>query len=228
MLIGSVLSSGIGVQRLTFDINNILHVAFGSLAMLGGVTALVTVKGSLWHIRGGRLFCVMMGLVILTTFIQMFHELFPLAIVMCLTVIYLVPSALLSVNRDNRRFRGLNVALLVLLALLFAFALLQFVRINLAGDGFFAGPGVLATMFGILFVQDCQMLRTPPAHPNAWLRRHLTRMVLAFTFAVMAFVRIGIDFGLSLEMSVILPLSIAAVVIIVVYRSYPVDKSVSP
>lgn len=209
---------------MTFDINNMLHIAFGSLAMLGGLTALVTVKGSLWHIRGGRLFCVMMGLVILTTFVQMFHALFALAIVMCLTVIYLVPSALLAVNRDVRRFRGLNIALMVLLGLLFAFTLLQFVRINLAADGFLAGPGVLALMFGILFVQDWQMLRAPPSHPNAWLRRHLTRMILAFTFAIMALVRIGIDFGLSLEMSVILPLAIAAIVIIAVYRSYPVAK----
>ncbi len=209
---------------MTFDINNMLHIAFGSLAMLGGLTALVTVKGSLWHIRGGRLFSVMMGLVILTTFVQMFHELFALAIVMCLTVIYLVPSALLAVNRDVRRFRGLNIALMVLLGLLFAFALLQFVRLNLIADGFFAGPGVLALMFGILFVQDWQMLRAPPSHPNAWLRRHLTRMILAFTFAIMALVRIGIDFGLSLEMSVILPLAIAAIVIVAVYRSYPVAK----
>lgn len=213
---------------MTFDINNILHVAFGSLAMLGGVTALVTVKGSLWHVRGGRLFCVMMGLVILTTFIQMFHELLPLAIVMCLTVIYLVPSALLSVNRDIGHFRGFNIALMVLLAVLFAFTLLQFVRFNLDVDTFIAGPGILAGMFGILFVQDWQMLRAPPAHPNAWLRRHLTRMILAFTFAVMALVRIGIDFGLSLEMSVILPLAIAAVIIIVVFRSYPVEKLVPP
>ncbi len=209
---------------MTFEINNILHVVFGSLALLGGLTALVTVKGSLWHVRGGRLFCMMMSLVILTTFVQMFHKLLPLAIVMCLAVIYLIPSALLSVNRDTQRFRGLSIALMALLGVLFSFALLQFVRINLVAETFFLGPGIMAAMFGFLFVQDWQMLRAAPAHPNIWLRRHLTRMILAFTFAIMALVRIGADFGLSLEMSVILPLAIAVVVIVVVYRSYPVAK----
>lgn len=218
----SVQPAPIGGCSSMFEFNNILHVAFGSLAFLGGIVALVTKKGSTWHIRGGRLFAVMMGLVILTTIVQMFHEFLPLAIVMCLTVIYLVPSAILSVNRNAGWFRGYNISLLALLALLFLFTLVQFVRFNLGGDRLIIGPGVLAAMFGTLFVQDWRMLRSPPLHLNAWLRRHLTRMILAFTFAVMAFVRIGIDFGLSLEMSVILPLAIAAVAIALVYRNYPI------
>ncbi len=213
-----------GEHSKMFEINNILHVGFGSLAFLGGIVALVTEKGSSGHIRGGWLFAVMMGLVILTTVVQMFHEFLPLAIVMCLTVFYLVPSAILSVNRDVGPFRGLNIVLLVLLALLFLFTLIQFVRFNLNGDRVIFGPGVLAAMFAILLVQDWRMLRSPPSQPNSWLRRHLTRMILAFTFAVMAFVRIGIDFGLSLEMSVIAPLAIAAIAIALVCRKYPVER----
>lgn len=208
-----------------FEINNLLHVGFGSLAFLGGAIALLTVKGSLWHIRGGWLFALMMGLVILTTFIQMFHEFFPLAVVMCLAVLYLVPSALLSVNHEVRLFKPVNVALMILLALLFAFALLQFVRFNIDGDALFIGPGVLAAMFGTLLVQDWRMLRNRPTHPNTWVRRHLTRMILAFTFAVMAFIRIGQDFGLTLEQTVIYPLAVAAVIIAVVYRSYPAGEA---
>jgi len=208
-----------------FEFNNLLHVAFGSLAMLGSLIALITVKGSTWHIRGGRLFALMMGLVIITTFIQMAHELLPLAIVMCLAVIYLVASGVLSVNTGVARFKGINIALMVLLGLLFAFALVQFVRFNVAGDGLFIGPGAMAAMFATLLVQDWRMLRTPPTHPNAWLRRHFTRMILAFTFAVMALVRIGIDLGLSLETTVIVPLAIATAVIGLVYRSYPVSES---
>lgn len=207
-----------------FEITNLFHVAFGSLALLGGVVALITVKGSLWHVRGGRLFALMMGLVILTTFVQMFHELLPLAIVMCLTVAYLVPSAILSVNQNTPVFKGANIALMTLLGLLFAFTTVQFVRINLSSDSLFVGPAVMATLFGILLVQDWRMLRSPPSHPNGWLRRHLTRMILAFTFAIMALVRIGLNFGLSLEMSVILPLVAAAVIIATVYRAYPVAE----
>lgn len=112
----------------------------------------------------------------------------------------------------------------MLLVLLFLFTIVQFVRFNLSGDRLSLGPGVLALMFGFLLVQDWRMLRSPPSQPNAWLRRHLTRMILAFTFAVMAFVRIGIDFGLSLEMSVITPLAIAAIAIGFVYRNYPIES----
>ncbi len=207
-----------------FEFVNLLHVAFGSLALLGGVTALGTAKGSLWHIRGGRLFALMMGLVIVTTFIQMFHELLPLAIVMCLAVAYLVPSAILSVNRNARGFRGASILLMALLGLLFAFTTVQFVRFNLLSDAVIVGPAILAVLFGTLLVQDWQMLRSPPSHPNAWLRRHLSRMILAFTFAIMALVRIGLNFGLSLEMSVILPLVIAVIVIAIVYSKYPVSE----
>lgn len=208
-----------------FEFNNILHVAFGSLAFLGGIIALFTEKGSTWHIRGGRLFAVMMGLVILTTVVQMFHELLPLAIVMCLAVLYLVPSGILSVNRDFGAFKGLSIALMALLILLFLFTTLQFVRFNLGGQGLLIGPAFMAAMFGFLLVQDWRMLRSPPSHPNAWLRRHLVRMILAFTFAVMAFVRIGIDFGLSIQVTVIVPLAIAAIAIAFVYRKYPVGSS---
>ena len=41
-----------------------------------------------------------LGLVILTTIVRMFHELLPLALVMCLAVTYLIPSGLLAVNRN--------------------------------------------------------------------------------------------------------------------------------
>ncbi len=205
-----------------FELNSILHVGFGSLAFLGGVVALIARKGSAWHIRGGRLFAVMMGLVILTTFVQMFHVFLPLAIVMCLAVFYLIPSAILSVNRNFGAFKGFNIGLVVLLALLFLFTLAQFIRFNLNGDRVIIGPGVLAVTFGFLLIQDWRMLRSPPSHPNAWLRRHLVRMILAFTFAVMAFVRIGIDFGLSLEMSVVAPLIVAMIVIAVAYPQFPI------
>jgi hypothetical protein len=39
-------------------------------------------------------------------------------------------------------------------------------------------------------------------------------MIFAFSFGVMAVVRIGIDFGLTFEMSVVLPLLVALVLVI--------------
>lgn len=207
-----------------FEWNNAAHVVFGSLALAGGFLALVSAKGATWHVRGGWLFVWAMGLVVLTTFVQMLHNFLPLAIVMCVAVLYLIPSGLLSLRRDFGGFTATNLALSLLPAVLAVFAAVQFVRFNLRGQGVFLGPGLLALTFGFLCAQDWIALRERPTHPNVWIRRHLLRMILAFTFAVMALVRIGVDFGLSFEATVIYPLLLAGIAIAVVYRRYPVRR----
>lgn len=201
--------------------NMLVHVAFGSIGLVGGVVALATAKGSPPHVLGGKVFAWAAVLVVLTSLLSMFHEFLPLAIVLLLAMAYLVPSALLSFNRGLRYFRALNWLLFGLVALLFAFTLMQFVRFNLVGGQFFIGPLVMAAMFGFLLVQDWHMLRRAPEWPNYWIRRHLVRMILAFTIAAMALVRIGINVGLSLEASVLLPLAVAAACILWTYRRYP-------
>lgn len=65
-------------------ISSIIHIGAGSLALLGGVTALATVKGSRWHIRGGKVFVWTMIVVVVTTMAAMFNEILPLAIVLTL------------------------------------------------------------------------------------------------------------------------------------------------
>lgn len=205
--------------------NNLVHTGLGSLALIGGVVALATAKGSRLHVRGGKLFAWMMLFVILTSLIAMLNELLPLAIVLSLSVAYLVPSALLAFNRQGKHFVTWNLALMALAGVLFLFTTVQFLRFNLAGDQVVLGPLVLATMFGFLFIQDLRMLKQRPTERNFWIRRHLVRMILAFTIAVMALVRIGINFGLSLEASVILPLGIAAIAITWIYRRYPLQST---
>lgn len=203
-------------------VNAHVHTVIGSLTLLGGAIALWTAKGSRPHVRGGWLFVWTMPFVIVTSLLAMLHEFLPLAIVLALAEAYLVPSALLSVNRHWRGFRGWTVALMAIPGLLGLFSFVQFVRINLGPAPFFLGPLAMAAMFWFLFVQDWRMLRRPPSHRNAWLRRHLLRMVLAFTIAIMALVRIGIRFGLTLEASVLVPLAVAALAILWMYRRWPV------
>ena len=210
------------MESTLHQINSFAHIGFGSLALLGGLIAFISLKGSPTHIRGGKLFAWMMLLVVVTTLLAMFFEFLPLAIVMCLAEAYLIPSALLSVNRQVTHFKAFSIVLALLLALLFLFTAVQFVRFNLISDELFLGPAVLATLFGFLLVQDIGMLRRRDGrHNNYWIRRHLLRMIMAFTFAVMALVRIGIDFGLTLEQSVIYPLVAAAIVTFLVLRRFP-------
>lgn len=159
--------------------------------------------------------------VVLTTLIMMLHEFLPLAVGLVIAEVYLVLAALLSVNRGVKRFTVYSITLVVLLSLLFLFASVQSVRVSLLLDQLFLGPLVLAAMFGFLLVQDIQMLVARPREDNYWIRRHLVRMILAFTVATMAVVRIGIPFGLSLQASVILPLIVAAAGIVWTYRRFP-------
>lgn len=205
-------------------INNFAHVGIGTLALLGGVIALLSVKGSPWHVRGGKVFAWSMAAVVITTMVNMLDEFLPLAVVLAVAEVYLVPSALLSVNREWRYFRVWSWMLMVVPGLLCLFAAVQFVRFSMATGTVLVGPLVLCFMFGFLFVQDWRMLANRPAHPNVWLRRHFVRMILAFTIAVMALVRIGLSFGLSLEASVVVPLAVAALAILWVYRRYPVTS----
>ncbi|MDJ0653840.1 MAG: hypothetical protein QNJ40_06795 [Xanthomonadales bacterium] len=203
------------------EVVNYSHVAVGSLALAGSALALGSSKGSSLHVRGGKLFAWMMLLVVLTTAVQMTFEFLPLAIIMCLAEAYLIPSAILAFHRDWAGFRAVSWALAVLAGLLCLFTLVQLVRLNLVGDTLFIGPGVLALMFGFLLYQDFGMLRNSADRSgNYWVRRHLIRMILAFTFAVMALIRIGIQVGLTLEQTVIYPLLAAAVTIFLVCRRY--------
>lgn len=210
------------------SMNMIVHVALGAIALLGGLAALASKKGSPTHVRSGTVFAFAMIPVVITTFVSMFHEFLPLAIVLAAAEIYLVPSALLSVNRRHRFFVAGNLIVMPVAALIFLFSAIQFVRINIVLEQFFVGPLVIAATFGWLLFDDITMLRTRHAlTANHCIRRHLARMILAFTIAVMALVRIGTNFGVSLEMTVVLPLTIAFAAIAWVYRKYPVNAGVT-
>lgn len=215
------------MEELLYHLNNWLHAGLGFIALAGGLVALYTVKGSRLHRRGGWVFVGLMLPVVLTTLLMMFHEFLPLAVVLAMAEVYLVPAALLSVNRTAKGFTAWSVILAFLVGLLLLLVLVQFVRISLTVEQLFIGPLVLATMFGFLLFQDLHMLRVRPESPNYWIRRHLVRMILAFTIGVMAVVRIGIPLGLSLEASVILPLVVALIGIVWVYRRLPVELGTS-
>lgn len=203
-------------------VNNLVHAGFGSVALLGGVLALGAKKGSRLHIRGGQLFALMMIPVLITTLVAMTHRFLPLAILMVLAEVYLIPSALLSVGRKREARIGWNWPLMGFAVLLGLFTAVQFVRFNFLLGQFLIGPGIFTLMFGYLAYQDWVLLRRKERHPNFWLRRHLVRMILAFTFGVMALVRIGVDFGLSIEQATVGPLLLAFAVVYFVYRRYPV------
>ncbi|MEX0899633.1 MAG: hypothetical protein WD081_02975 [Gammaproteobacteria bacterium] len=209
------------MDQTLLEASRLVHAVLGSVALFAGVVAMLTVKGSRLHVRAGRVFAWLMGAVVVLALLFMFYRFLPLAVVLSLATAYMIPSAVLSTSRNGRGFVGMNVLLMGVTGGLCLFATDQFVRLNLGADQLFIGPLVLAALFGALFADDWRMLVRRPVEPNYWIRRHLERMILAFAIAVMALVRIGVDFGLTFEMTVILPLSVAAFGILYMYRRYP-------
>lgn len=205
------------------SVNAGIHILFGSVTLLAGVVALSARKGARWHVRGGFVFASTMIVVVGTTLFAMFHRFLPLAILLALAEVYLIPAALLAVGKGRQLARGWLWPFTVLAALLGLFAAAQFVRLNFVEGQLFIGPGVFACMFGFLVWQDWLYLRGED-HPNFRLRRHLTRMILAFAIAAMALARIGLDFGLSIQITTLGPLAIAAGFIVWQYRKYPVPR----
>ncbi len=195
-------------------INSYTHITMGSLALLGGLLALCLPKGSNNHRLAGRLFVIGMVIASVTTLVFMVHKLLPLAILMAATTLVLLFSSLSAIKRTTRPKQTTQVILTLALLLISVFPLMLIIRSLISGNfDVFLGPLIMWLMFIFLLAEDWRYLKTPHPSRQYLIKRHLTRMILAFAFGVMALVRIGIKLGLSLELSVILPLLAAAILI---------------
>ncbi len=199
-----------------------VHVILGFVAFGSGVLALLATKGSSLHIRTGRIFSYLMIAVALSTFIFMAFRFLPLAIVMAISVIYFIPSAIFSLRHQLPNAQLVDRTLIIVPTILLVFSCIQAVRFQLIENGPKIGPVMMALTFGFIVYQDIRVFNQRQHHMNFWIRRHLTRMVLAFTFAAMSVVRIGINFGLTFEQSTIFPLLAAWLTIIFFFKRYPI------
>lgn len=204
-----------------YHINGLLHTIVGGVALLGALVALISVKGSDRHKLAGRVFAWLIIISAVTSFFPTFlkfSEIGPLAIIMALGTIYLVITAVIAV-----RFRTveslpieklLPVVPLILLALP---AFRVFLAVKTQNFEIFLGPLLIAGLFLYVLVQDVSIAVNRQRSREFWTKRHLTRMIFALSFGVMALVRIGVNFGLNFEMSVVLPL-VGALILVVFYR----------
>lgn len=204
-----------------YSINNLLHTIVGSIALVGGVIALITVKGSDNHKKGGKVFAWLIVLSAISSFyptITKFNEIGPVAIVMAVATIYLVVTSIIAI-RHQQSHSLVREKFLILIPLFLAAMPLRFVirAIKTSNYEIFMGPLVLLTLFLYCLITDIMVIRNRNRSKDFWLKRHLTRMIFAFSFGVMALVRIGIDFGITFEMSLVLPL-LAALLIILFFR----------
>lgn len=192
--------------------NHLSHIIIGTIAFIGGIVALGTKKGSRFHIIGGRAFVLGMLYTAISTIGFMLVEFLPLAVFMSVATVYLLISALSALRYKKKYSRIIDTAIIIFPILLCVFASIQFIRIlPEISLGTFARL-LFALTFLIVVIRDIKLIRSRPTDHLFFLKRHAFRMILAFGFAVMAVLRIGIkvDF-LGLEFTTFFPLLLSLV-----------------
>ncbi len=201
----------------------LIHVIIGSIGLLGGMVSLFSKKGSKVHKNGGWIFISGMMVAIVTTLMFMRHNFLPLAIVMCIASFYLMASAVTAIRVKSSWARSLDYIFLLFPLVLFVFPLMNMIR-SLPNFTFVsAGQTILSFTFLYCLVDDIQYLRRKKNLQVPNIGRHLFKMILAFTFGVMAVLRIGVkvDF-IDLEFTVIVPLIIGMIIALRMKRKFPI------
>lgn len=201
-----------------------IHVVFGTIAFAAGIAALATKKGTVIHIKAGKVFSYLMILVAISTVVFMTHEFLPLAVLMAIAVLYLIPSAINSINNETKLAALWDKLLTLIPFLLFIFTAMQFIRFLSIEGAPTVGPILLASTFGFIVYQDLALWKDRDRERLYWIRRHMIRMILAFTFTAMAVIRLGINIGLTLEQTVVYPILVAWVCIAYCYKKYSPSK----
>lgn len=186
------------------------HVLFGIVAYGAGITALSVTKGSPRHVLAGRIFAAGMIVAALTSLVFALERPFPLLFVQAAAVLYLVPSSMLALRNERTYAKPLESVLLLIPLAICGFATLRLVQV--ARDAVLLtvmGPFLVAVVFGGLVAGDLHWITSRPSGQVIRVRRHLTRMILAFAFASMAVLREAVPLGLSFPVTVVLPLTVA-------------------
>ncbi len=186
------------------------HTLIGSIAFLGGIIALSSKKGSKIHKIGGRVFFFGMLYAALSIVKFMIDDFRPLAILLSVASIYCMVTSISALRYKRKYSKLIDTIFIIFPILLFTFASMQLVRILPE-----ISLGTLARLlfsftFALLIVRDYKRLKSNPKEHIFYIKRHAFRMILAFGFAVMAVLRIGVKLDVvDLEFSVVLPILLA-------------------
>ena len=190
-----------------------LHIAIGSIGIIGGLVSLISLKGGPAHKRAGWVFIFGMVVSIITTFIFMTNEFLPLAIVMCIASIYLMVSSISAVRNRQSWSKVTDYLLLIFPLALFLFPSSNIIRSLPNVSMVTVGQSLISLIFLYCLVDDILYLRNKQSRKVAHIGRHLFKMILAFTFAIMAVFRIGVKVDIiNLEYTVIVPLIVGFII----------------
>lgn len=168
-------------------INIAVHIAAGSSALVVGLMAIITSKGKKLHRLTGRLFLILMGVVIITGLIGVFvfgRNTFLLVITVLSGYQAFSGYRIIKAKSNSLMFIDIIVCLLALISV--SYFLYYFKSI-----GMIWSPVIIYSTVGWLFlmiVYDLGRYFIPAKiYGNLWIYEHILKMVSAFTGLLSAF-----------------------------------------
>lgn len=170
------------------NINIILHVTAGSLALTTGLAALIAAKGGALHKLIGKLFLLLMAVVITTGLIGVFvfgRNTFLLVI----TVLsgYLAFSGYRIIELKSNKLKLADVAVCILSLASVSYFLYYFKSV-----GMIWSPVIIYSTVGyfvmIAFYDLIRYLIPKKTYKNLWMYEHVLKMVSAFSGLLSAFI----------------------------------------
>lgn len=168
-------------------INIATHVVAGSFALIIGFIAIIASKGKRLHRRAGRIFLVLMAIVIFTGLIGVFvfgRNTFLLVI----TVLsgYLAFSGYRVLKHKSNTPRSVDIVVCVLSLISVSYFLYYFKSI-----GMIWSPVIIYSTVGYLFLMITydlgRYLIPAKTYAGLWIHEHILKMVSAFTGLLSAF-----------------------------------------
>ncbi|MDB5117420.1 MAG: hypothetical protein JWQ79_2912 [Mucilaginibacter sp.] len=168
-------------------INIAIHIAAGSLALVVGLIAIVASKGKKLHKLIGRLFLILMTIVILTGLIGVFvfgRNTFLLVITVLSGYLAFSGYRVIKAKSNNPKFIDIGICLLSLISV--SYFLYYFKSIGMVWS-----PVIIYSTVGYLFlliVYDLGRYFIPTkTYANLWIYEHILKMVGAFSGLLSAF-----------------------------------------
>ncbi|WGK64853.1 hypothetical protein [Croceiramulus getboli] len=177
------------------QLNIIIHVLTGSLALIFGLIALLSVKGAKQHNRSGRFFLMLISVVILTGLIGVFifgRNTFLLVITVLSGYVAFSGNRILK-NKSNA-FHFLDLIVAIFCVLVLGYFLYYFQSIGMIWSPII----IYSTVGALLLVIAYDFLRYLIPRPTyrkkrIWLYEHIYKMTSAFSALLSAFVGTVLD-----------------------------------
>lgn len=174
-------------MEVLHHINVVVHVTAGSLALIIGLVALIVDKGKKWHQVTGKLFLLLMALVILTGLLGVFvfgRNTF-------LLVITILSGYLAFSGYRILKLKSNQVSFIDILAGIIALASSSYFLYYFKSIGMIWSPIIIYSTVGYLFLivayDFARYLIPSRRYKNIWIYEHILKMISAFSGLLSAF-----------------------------------------